>query len=453
MGAKLRNTWENLKASLWFEPSLLVVVAVILSGITLSLDVRLAARQSSFRTWLFGGTPDAAQALLTMIAGTLVTSVSIAFSITIIAIQLASTQFSPRVLRTTLTDDRGNHIVLGSYIATFVYSLLILRQTRNDTDGAAAFVPVLSVAVVLGLALVCLGLLIYFIHHISELLQVAFIIDRIHNETVAELERVYTLDDQTGSDSNETTVLDHQPISLLVDELRHTAKTSFVHSREAGFLRNIDHPLLVATTDGTTPWLWVQPCVGDYIAQGSILIEWPGNTTLNETQHKQLQNAFVLDRERSLFQDPLFGIRQLADIALKALSPALNDPTTAEYCLANLGDMVGRIANCTFPPFEQRGSSGHTHYLFSTPTWDDFVDAAFSQIRRQAADDVHVTGYLLGVLRTLAQRTPSGTRTLAIQHQVREIQRVLDREMFSLADTSALRRQCDEVESALRLSV
>jgi uncharacterized membrane protein len=439
MQAKLRNTWENLKATLWFEPSLLVLAAIMLSIITLALDARIATRQSTLSTWLFGGTPDAAQALLAIIAGTLVTSVSIAFSITIVAIQLASTQFSPRVLRTTLTDDRGNHIVLGMYIATFVYALLILRQTRDANPPETGFVPALSITVVLGLALLCLGLLIYFIHHISELLQVAFIINRVHDETITETERLYP-------SAQPTTTLDAPPIAALVQEVRRGAPTSFVYSHHAGFLRSIDHPTLFEATGGVAAWLWVRPCVGEYIPRGSVLIEWPAGTELDATRHDQIQSAFVLDRERSLFQDPLFGIRQLADIALKALSPAINDPTTAEYCLSNLGDVLGRLVTCPFPSTEHRGPDGQTRYFLSAPTWDQFVDTAFSQIRRQAADDVHVTSYLLGVLHALARSTPPGPRIAAVHHQVAEIRRVLDSGVFSPADTAALRQQCDAVE-------
>jgi uncharacterized membrane protein len=442
MRAKLRNTWENLKATLWFEPSLLVAAAIILSGITLSLDSWLVTRDSGLRSWLFGGTPDAAQALLTMIAGTLVTSVSIAFSITIVAIQLASTQFSPRVLRTTLTDDRGNHLVLGASIATFVYSLLILRQTRDDTATDAGYVPVLSITLVLGLALVCLALLIYFIHHISELLQVAVIIDRVHTETIKELDTCYPTTD--GS-----LTLDPPPIITLVDLAKHdVAAGGHLCSKHSGFLRSIDHPSFFEATDGTATWLWVRPCVGEYVARGSVLIEWAQDRQIDAMRLEQAESAFVLDRERSLYQDPLFGIRQLADIALKALSPAINDPTTAEYCLSSLGDIIGRLAQRPFASCEQTGSGGHTRYFFSTPTWDDFVDAAFSQIRRQAAGDVHVTGYLLGVLQTLIQHIPAGPRIDPVQYQVDEIRRVLDTGIFSPADTRSLRRQCEQVEQA-----
>lgn len=447
MGAKVRNGWENLKATLWFEPSLLAVAAFVLSFITLTLDIRYATSQHPLAAWLFGGTPDAAQALLTMIAGTLVTSVSIAFSITIVAIQVAATQFSPRVLRTTLTDDRGNHLVLGAYIATFVYSLLVLRQTRNATDTDPGFIPVFSVAIVLGLALVCLALLIYFIHHISELLQVAFIIDRIHNETVDEIERGFP--DQDRAD-----LLDPPFVTHLVAKAKHAVPLGgYICSDTAGFLRSIDYETLFGATDGSGTWLWVRPCVGEYIPRGSVLIEYGEDTRLDPDQHSVVRTAFVLDRERSLYQDALFGVRQLADIALKALSPAINDPTTAEYCLSALGDIVGRTAGRPFPPFEQQGPRGRTRFFFSTPTWEDFVDTAFSQIRRQAVQDVHVTAYVLSVLHAVIQRVPPGPRLDAVHHQVSEIRGVLDSGVFSPADTMALRARCDDVERSGSLLV
>ena len=443
MRAKLDNAWENLQASLWFLPTLFILGAVALSMILGAIDTTLSQRRSNAGAWFFSGTADAAQALLAVIAGSLITAISIAYSVTIIALQQMSAQFTPRVLR-TFTADRGNQVVLGAYIGTFIYALLVLRQVRNEESGVP-FVPAISVWVGLILALVCLGLLIYFIHHISQLLQVSIFMDNVHDALIAELDEIYPTG--FGRDLDESMVP-----TALVGEMEDASGHQVLRAREAGYLRNIDAHTLFEVSDGIAPWVFVRPRVGSFVPHGCVLTVFPGDVPLDEQQAELLRSAFVLDTERTLNQDPLFGIRQLVDIALKALSPAINDPTTAEYSLSNLGDVIGRLGERPFPSSERLGPDGATHYIFSRPTWEDFVDAAFSQIRRQAFDNVHVTSYLLGVLYEVARCLPAGPRGQAIQSQVDEVRHALTRGQFSPAEVAAIQEQCARVEMALRSS-
>lgn len=166
MRSKLRNLWENVQSSLWFIPTVLVGVAVLVSSLLIEADVALAERDSLLIPWLFSGTADAARTLLSVVAGSLITVISIAISLTIVALVQASAQFTPRVLR-QFTASRVNQVVLGTYTATFVYALLVLRTVRNGDEGEA-FVPALAVTSAVGLALLCLALLIFFIHHMSQ---------------------------------------------------------------------------------------------------------------------------------------------------------------------------------------------------------------------------------------------------------------------------------------------
>ncbi len=441
--AKLINGWENLKASLWFVPTLMVLAAMILSVVLVEIDIQLAQGGSRLVPWLFGGSADPARTVLGVSAGTLITVVSITFSITIVAFQQTSTQFSPRVLR-TFTSDRGNQTVLGAYIATFVYALLILRHIRNPEGGEAGFVPALSITVALLLTVVCLGLLIYFIHHITQLLQVAVILGRIHEELICELDEIFPFalgapvtDESPFADSDPDTGGDR----------------TLLRSTTGGFLRIIDGDTLFAASDGRTPWLRVLPQVGEFVPYGAVLAEMPPSASLTDEQMQQLRAAFVLDVERTINQDALFGFRQMADIALKALSPAINDPTTAEYSLSRMGDALGRLALLPFPSSVRVAAGGKTRYIFHAPTWEEFVDAAFAQIRRQAQNDVHVTGHMLRVLHKLAVCLPDGPRCAAVQHEVDEIRRVLDQGQFSPHDAAMLRQLCDAVDLALRIPV
>ncbi len=441
MSPKLLNVWENMRASLWFVPSLFVLLAVLLAQALLWVDTTLNARVSLTSRWLVEGNPDSARAILALLAGSLVTAISIAYSITIIAIQQTSAQFSPRVLR-TLTANRGNQVVLGTYMGTFIYALLILRQIRDETDVGRAFVPPLSITVAMTLALLCLALLIYFLHHIAQLLQVSVIIANVHREMVAEFDQFFPTSMSAG--------LADRPSDLASEGLPALAgDVLYLRATNGGFLRAIDDKLLVAVSDGRTPWLHVIPQVGDYVPHLGVLVEYPRDTRLGEEQIEGIRSAFVLDVERTINQDPLFGIRQLADIALKALSPAINDPTTAEYCLSRLGDALGQLCRRPFPSNERVGVAGGTRYIFNQPSWEEFVDTAFSQIRRQAARDVHVTGHLLHVLYKVAICIPPDRRAQALRRQLAEIEYVLEHGDFSPGDAAMLRREVDLVETAL----
>jgi uncharacterized membrane protein len=441
MPPKLQNAWENLKASLWFVPALAVLGAILLAQLLLRLDARFGSRIYALLPWYVADNADAARAILAVISGSLVTVISIAYSITILAIQQTSALFSPRVLR-ALTSDRGNQVVLGAYMGTFVYSLLIMRQIRDVTDTGSGFVPPLALTIALGLALICLAMLIYFLDHIAHLLQVSVIIANVHRELNAECDRMFPSAGQATL-TEPATDLASEGLAPLDDA------AGDIRAASCGFLRLIDERLLIEATDGRTPWLRIIPQVGDYVPHEGILVQFPLDARLDHKHSAAIRDAFVLDVERTMNQDPLLGIRQLVDIALKALSPAINDPTTAEYCLARLGDTLCRLCQRPLPSNVRVGIAGGTRYIFNLPVWDEFVDTAFSQIRRQAADDVHVTSYLLRVLYQIAMCLPPDQRVQALQYQLREIDHVLSHSDFSPGDAAMLRRQVTLVEAAL----
>lgn len=440
MQAKLQNVWENVSESLWLIPTILVLLAVLLSSALIEADRGLAESKNPVIPFLFSGTADAARALLSVIAGSLITVISIVFSITIIALQQAASQFSPRVLH-LFTAHRGNQIVIGVYIATFIYSLLILRSIRSATESLnSGFVPALGVTVAIFLAVVCFGLLIYFLHHTSQSIQVGVIIDELRRDLIAQIDTLYLAGSGETLLSSKSSQLDDQGNS-----------SHFVYSDRTGFIRSINEDVLLDAPFGQVKWCRVQAQVGDFATYGGVLAELDSNGEIEPQEEliKHVQDAFVIDSVRSINQDPLFGIGQLVDIALKALSPGINDPTTAEHVLFHLGDILGRLVECNFPSKEQNSRTGQTRLIFDQLTWDDFVEAALSQIRRETANDVHVTRVILRVLYNVARRIPPGPRSQAIHHQVSEIRRSIDEQSFSPTDKSILGQCADQVEQAL----
>lgn len=445
MREKAKNAWENVNSSLWFVPTVLAALALLLASVLVEVDVALLsnAQARGVLPWLFSGTADAARSVLSTIAGSLITVISIAFSLIIIALQQASAQFTPRVLR-SFTADRGNQVVLGMYIATFLYALLVLRAVRSASQdlNQVSFVPALSVTVAIALAIVCLGLLIYFIHHTSQSLQVSVILERVRTDLNKQIAALHP-DRSAGS------IVDPPPVSLVIATLPGIGMRHRIHSERTGFIRTIDERAIRAAPLDGVRWLWVRRQVGEFVTTGGILAEYVTEVPPDGDLAQCLRAAIVLDDRRSLNQDPLFGIRQLVDIALKGLSPGINDPTTADYALYHLGDALGTLADRAFPHVGQPTEDGGAWIYFSRPTWDAFVAAAFDQIRRAAIGQVQVIQTLLDVLADLAVHVPPGSRGDAIRRQVAEIRRIAARAEWSDADTQSLTRRADCVEGLL----
>lgn len=436
MRARLRNLWENVAVSLWFVPTLLVLAATVLAFVLVRVDLAIDSDSGWFGTLLIAGTPDAVRLLLSVIAGSLVTAISISFSVMVVAMQQVAVQFSPRVLRTFMAD-RGNQIVIGTYIATFVYSLLVLLGVPSTEEGGPnGFVPALAVTVAMALALFCLALLVYFIHHMAHNLQVAVLIDYVHDELIDQIIELYP---PVGVAEHAAAAPTHQPQS---------APSAVVRANAAGFIRSIDEHTLRDAPFADATWVLVIRQVGEFVTNGGILAEIHGQNA-NETLSESVRDAIIIGRERSIYQDPLFGIRQLADIALKALSPAINDMTTAEYVLVHLGDALGHLARRDLLPRTVVHSNGRCRITFNHPHWQQFVDDAFSQIRRQAAGDVHVTHTILRVLHDLATHDMPPDRHAAISHQVHEIRLVVEKQSFSDADRRMLYEAAERVDAAL----
>lgn len=415
MPGKLQNLWQNVSNSFWFVPSLAVVGALGLSWVLVEVDARLSGLDYSSVPWLFGGTADAARSVLSTIAGSLITVISIAFSLTVIALQQASSQFSPRVMR-RFTGDRVNQAVLGAYIGTFVYSLMVLREVRSPAEGASGFVPALSVSVAIALAIVCVGLLILFIHHISQMLQVDLVQRQIHEEMLERLDHLFPsmigrpveAEDEFAAEQFAESDADRQAAAGGVAALRPYAGQKWdVRSTATGFVRSIDDSALLDTDLGEVTHVHIRVRVGSFVARDDVLATAAGTPADEVEATKAIRAAVVIDATRSAEQDPLFDVRQLVDIALRALSPGINDPTTAEHALYYLGDFLGRLGQRAFPSAVRTAPGGGIHITLDRPGWDDFVAASFDQVRDSARGNAHVVGVLLDVLRRLEQVVPA----------------------------------------------
>lgn len=427
---------NKLLDSMWFLPSLLVAFLIGLAFLVLFLDQKYNFTYGGVIFGLFGGTADAARGLLSSIAGSLIAVISTAFSITLVAVQQASNQYSPRVMR-TFSSDKGNQIVLGTYLGTFIYSLLVLRTVRTEAGSSPEYVPPLSISVAILLALICSLLLIYFINHIVNSLRSEAIISRIHQDLISQIDSMFP---ETLGVAVENELSGHE----LFQKRRNHSLIKEVRSRQAGFLRSIDQGQLKKFKQkGAVLYLPIQ--VGDFVAYDQIMMEVSFLKKDTQLDEEALRKALIIGYPRSTEKDPLFAIRMLTDIALRALSPGINDPTTAEYCLVHLGDAVCRLANRQFPSVQRTFPDNPVVFIFNTPNWDIYIDKSFNQIRAAADGNFHVTKNILLQLNKISGCLMSVQRREPINKMVLDIRSTVGRQNFLKTEKQELDKIIGEI--------
>ena len=395
---RLGAWWHGLQDNLWPVPALATAIAVAAAFLMVRLDRSLVARGQTGPDWLFGAGVSGAREVLSAIAGTMVTVTGVVFSITIVALQLASSQFTPRVLR-TFTGDRGNQLVLGVFIATFTYALLVLRTVREAPDDRGEpFVPAASVTLAIVLAVVCIGFLIYYISHAANSIRASVIIDRAARDTLGLVDELFPADVGRSAASPA-----HAPDSS-------AAPAPTVHATAGGYLQHIDESALLRFAEQGDLVVRVEPLIGAFVLPGATLASvWPA-TTLSPRVERAIRGALVLGPERTVRSDIEFGLRQLADIAVKALSPGINDPTTALLCVDRLAEILVRIAHRERPAETRSGEDGRPRLILHGPPFAHLVQTAFGQIRHYGAGDAAVAEHVAATLGRMAVLVPPTRR-------------------------------------------
>ncbi|MDP9477712.1 MAG: DUF2254 domain-containing protein [Actinomycetota bacterium] len=377
---KLSSAWDRLNSSFWFLPALMTVGAVALFFGAQYLD-QVSPTSLADLPVVFSGGASAARSVLESISGSLITVIATAFSLTIVTFVLASGQYTPRLLK-SLTADRGLQVVLGSYIATFVYSLLVLRIVRESDGEGDAFVPVISVSLAVVLALACVGLLIYFIQHVTNLIQPSTIFQRIHDET---MKPIAELDDLDASGVGRKGVEDRTAARGLP-----AGVPSVVRSRKVGYVQRLDVDAIVdaVAVGGETRVVEIPFGPGCFVASGlPVARVWPARKAgLGRDAADEAWGAFVFGKERSSRHDFTFGLRQLTDIALAGLSPSFNDPTTAMQAMDRTEDILIALGTKALPRRVQQREVGGGRVLVKIgyPGFEDVVELAFDQAIRAA---------------------------------------------------------------------
>lgn len=390
----VRRWWYRLMTTLWFVPAVIVVSLWVLALAILALDATGSTALTRFTLpWLQHQSAAAAQAILATLAGALMTVVALLFSITVVVLQLASAAYSPRLLPNFMAD-RNTQLVFGIYVGTFAFTMQVLQQIRSGTANDADVVPDLAITGAILLSLICLGLLVYYIHYIAHAIQPSSIIKGMHDQLLQALKLSIPLPETI---QRLPTGMEAEARARIAPDWSYTE----IRAEQGGYLESLDYTRLLSQP-GVAMLLCTRPAVGSYVISGSVLAEIWSAAPIPPATMTTLRRSFRLERERSDYQDPLFAIRKLADIALKALSPAINDPTTAEEAIWYLTDGIRRLSRWEFPPRVCCSTDQQRWYLLNQPAFDDYVAEAYDQIREAGRTQAHVMHTLilalLGVL-------------------------------------------------------
>lgn len=405
MRLRVAGWWDDLRDSLWLIPSLAVVLAAALAAVLSSLEPLPEVVPDSL---VFGGTPDGARAVLTQLAGATITVVGLVFSLTVVALQMAASQFTPRLLRTFLRDRRVQ-VVLSGMIGSAVYAVGVLRTVRSEGAGVEPFVPRLAVSVSLLLSFAAVGLLVYYLHHVTQRLRVDVVMTEIATLSVAQLAAV---------DGARNRLPDVQAPDPPVGAVP-------VWARRGGYLQLVDVEGLAREARALGVRVRLRPTLGEWVTAGTTLAwvwsdtDGPGDRdTLAGLVHRWLHLG--LDRTEST--DLAFGLRQLQDVATRALSPGVNDPSTAVLAIGQLSAVLCRYAAHPLGDDVVEDEDGRPRAAAPRPGFAAMLELAVGAPRRYGASDPEVLAALLTLLIDLAEHVAdAGDRAAAVRAQVERV--------------------------------
>ena len=433
---RLRALWQNLNASLWFVPTLMVAGAIALAFALVFLDTRISHDWLPKYPLLFGAGADGARGMLTAIASSMVTVAALIFSLTLSTLAQVSSQYTSRVLRNFMRD-RTNQVVLGFFVSVFVYCLIVLRTIRGGDEGR--FIPSLAVLTGLMLALVSIGVLIFFIHHMATAIQASSIIRHAAEETQAAIGRLFP--DQLGQEADPGQAKD---LFEQAGELRWLP----VPARTTGYVQSLHEDNLLKTARTLAGVVRLEHGIGGFVARGAALVSVAryDNAVLNLTEEvtAQLNNCFSLGNQRTIEQDAGFGLRQIVDIALKALSPGINDTSTAIMGIDHLGALLAQLADRRFEA-KGRADQQRVRVIAVRPTFEKYIATAFDQIRLSADGNVAVYLRLLAALATIGQCTCAIERRQTLLQQADLIAEAARRTLPTDYEREQVRQRLEEV--------
>ena len=386
MNGGLRAWVLAVRSSYWFYPGAMAAVALLLGVGMIWIDETFGHDPIARLSWYQQIRTDGARAVLSTIAGSMITVAGVVFSITIVALSYASSQYGPRVL-TNFMSDRGNTITLGTFIATFLYCLMVLRTIRGGDED---FVPQYAVIVAMLLAVCSIGVLIYFIHHVPQSIHINNVVAQIGERLIADARtRFPTL---IGSSADEEVPVGPPEIDGEVVRVRCSA---------TGYIQALSEGRLLELANKTDAIIRLRYRPGDFVTTGSPLADVAASDW-DDAASEALQRCFTVGRKRTPESDLMFLVSELVEIAARALSPGVNDPMTAITCIDWLGAAGAEFARRRLPQAVRVDDEGNPRIIAKPDDFACFVESGFGRLNQYAARDVVTSLHLLRVLGELS---------------------------------------------------
>lgn len=413
----LLDRWDALRGSYWFFPAQMALLSGVVAMGAIEFDRRAPFQALLEIHWLNGVSAEGARSVLSTIAGSMMTVTGVVFSITVVALTLTSSQFGPRLLRTFL-HDRSSQLALGAFLSTFCYSLLVLRAVESPER-----VPYVATAGAVALAIFSLFVLIFFIHHMASSLQASSVIAAVAREIQEQIPTLFpeTLGEEGEAAANRTDG-PHPDLDALDRE------GTDVRAIAEGYVRVLDdqailrlaceHDLLIALT--------ARP--GAFVAAGSRIARIAPKSRVSDEVEAELRASCILGDHRTPVQDLSFLIQQLAEMAVRALSPGINDPKTAVECVDRIGGVMRQLAKREFPSGLRLDDEGTLRVVVEPTRFEDVAASCFDAMRRYGAGEPQVAIAMLEAIEGAAFETQDDERRAVLQDHAREIEAGFERD-------------------------
>lgn len=375
----LHKIYKNVATSLWLIPVLCVLIGIGISFATIAID---RANDYQLLSPSIVGGPEAAMDILTTVAASMVNLAVLVLTIVLVVVQLAMGQFSPRIVQRLLRD-RPSQFAIGLFVATFVHTLLAIREV----DPGEGQVPGAAIAVTFVLALVSIAVLVVYIHHIGQALRVSALVEIAGTNTRKLVDRMYPAPDDTSEDP------------------------AYVTARKSGVVTTIAYNHLIREARTGDCVLEMLPSMGEFVPAGGRLFEVYGDPSRIDS--RAVANGVILELERTLERDVAYGIRLLVDMGIRALADApWQDPTTAVQAIDRIHDCLRELVRRPFPDGKHYDQEGELRLVERTMTWDDYVHLAFVELRLAGAGSPQVARRLQAALQDLRRTAPAGRQAV-----------------------------------------
>lgn len=436
MNTWLLNRWDRLRNSLWFVPALALLIAFVAAIVLLRLDAAVRIETIPALQWATTTGP-AARSILSVLAGALVTVAGVVFSITMLTLAQTSSMFGSRLLRSFLNHN-ATQCTLALFLATSLYCFTVLRTIR-EVNGGNLFVPHISVSMGLLAGLACLGAFVYFIHHVAWSIQAQAVVRNVAHELMEAIDRIFP--EEPKDIENVEQCVPPEAEDDGQDAIR-------IEAAATGYIQAVDEETLMEVADDADVVIRLLRRPGDFIADGTpIAVVHPARS--DEHLQRRISDCFLAGSRRTPRQDVVCAIYELVEVAVRALSPGVNDPHTALSCIDYLGAALTRLAQRPVPSSIRRDDQGRVRVITAPVTFGEALGAAVDEIRRYGCGSVSVMLRLADALSAVAARTTRSQDRQALLRQVTILERACDSSIAESCDQADVRTKLESVRDHL----